>query len=255
MKLIEELLLVSKPSWSPLLAGFTAPACSVFISSILISSHSLAQSLSINLTDNLIPAEKEVSSFIELPEFEFGSYDLRLTEPINDIARELQKSGDHSNAVAVFKQALHVTRINHGLYSETQIPLLEDIIESDIALRNWDAVDRHYAYMEHLYRRLYKIDDSRLEIGLQKVSSWHINALNTNLDDKRIEHLQHANRLFRLRLQVAELTLNADDPKVEFLHQNIRICEYRLYLASDIRKEMLRHNKERRGNSFAGSRD
>ena len=83
------------------------------------------------------------------------------------------------------------------------------------------------------------MDDPRLESGLRKVSAWHVNALNVNLDGRRIEHLRKANKLFKLRMQIAENTLSLDDPKFAVLAQNIEICERELFLASDLNREMM----------------
>jgi len=175
---------------------------------------------------------------------DFGPYDYRLLEPLDDQGELQQRMGDHEGAVRTFKQALHLTRINNGLHHESQIDVLDKLIASERVLRNWQDVDNHYAYMQHLYQRLYGIDDSRLEAGLQKVASWHVSAFNVDLDGKRIEHLQTANKLFHLRLKVAKLTLSADDPKFDFLYRNIALCERQLYLASGLNKEMM-HRQEK----------
>ena len=73
----------------------------------------------------------------------------------------------------LFKQALYVARINQGLHCESQISILDDIISSELALQNSEEVNGLYDYQEHLYRRLYDSDDSRLDAGISKVSAWH----------------------------------------------------------------------------------
>ena len=149
-----------------------------------------------------------------------------------------QSAGEHQQALALFKQALHVARINQGLYHESQIPIVDDIISAEIALQNWEEVDNYYAYQEHLYRRLYDTDDTRLETGLKKISAWHITAFNVNLGGNRIEHLRKVNKIFRLRRQIAENTLSSDDPKLAMLARNIKIFERELFLSSDLNREM-----------------
>jgi tetratricopeptide (TPR) repeat protein len=178
---------------------------------------------------------------------DFGPYDYRLAEPLQSLGSQLEATGNYNDALLVYQQALHVTRVNNGLYHESQVELVKRIIENNKALQNWEEVNNHFAYLEHLYRRIYEVKDPRLEIGLQQVVSWHVNALNINLDGKRLEHLQKANKLFKLRLKIAELTLTPDDPKFAFLHRNIAICERQLYLASDINKELMgKKNRPRR---------
>jgi hypothetical protein len=184
-----------------------------------------------------------------------GAYDQRLVEPLVDQARRLQEENQHEEASRLLQEALHLLRINNGLYDASQIDALDALIESEIALQDWESVDRYYTYMEHLYRRLYGVDDPRLEHGLQKVVAWHVNALNVNLDGKRMEHLQQASKLFKLRLQVAQLTLSADDPKLDFLYRNIAICERQLYLGSDLTKEMMQRQQKARQRALLADLD
>lgn len=181
------------------------------------------------------------------PATEVNAYDQALINPTFEQARRFQEDGSHAEAVKLYKEAIHILRINHGLYNDAQIDLIDAMIESEITLQNWEQVDKHYGYLENLYRKLYDISDPRLEIGLQKVVTWHVNALNFNIDGKRIEHLQQANKLFKLRLQIAQHTLHIDDPKLEYLNRNIEICERQLFLASDLNREMQKLQKRRQG--------
>ena len=256
MKVFEELLPASE-----------IKKLAIFIALLLLSSLSnsvYSQSLNSQRVDETISSHGqleqtderiEVAFPILLPdqileigagfEFEYGPYDLRSALQLDERGQLLQEAGDHLNASLHFKQALHISRVNAGLYHESQIELLDSLIDCDIALRNWEAVNNHYAYMELLYRRLYSIEDVRLESGLQKVVAWHISAMNVNLNGKRFEHLLQANKLFKLRLRVAELTLMADDPKLDFLYGRVAASERQLYLSSSLNREIQRRHRQR----------
>jgi len=156
----------------------------------LLSSDNFSQGLSLPLTNDLVPAIDPASRAITALESDFSAYDLRQIELLEDLGRFSQSSGEHRQALVLFKQALHVARINQGLYHESQISIVDDIISAEIALQNLGEVNDFYPYQEHLYRRLYDTDDSRLEAELRKVSAWHITALNVNLGGNRIEHLR-----------------------------------------------------------------
>lgn len=205
----------------------------------LLSNDSSAQDFSQNLTNDLAPALEPASRTVISAASGFGAYDQRQIESLEDLGRLSQEEGEYRQALMLFKQALHVARINHGLYHASQIPIIDDIISAEIALQNWEEVNNFYAYQEHLYRRIYDMDDPRLEVGLRKVSAWHVTALNVNLDGKRIEHLRKANKLYKLRKEVAERTLSLDDPKISMLARNIEIFERELYLSSDLNREMM----------------
>lgn len=176
----------------------------------------------------------------------FSPYQRDMLEPAIEDGLLAQENGNHSAAIAAFDQALQITRVSYGLYHESQIPLVESIIYSAMEMAAWDAVDDRFTYLEHLYRRLYDVDDPKLESGLQKVSSFHVNAFNINLDGRQEYHLRQAARLFQLRLEVAEHTLTEDHPKFDYLNQSIALSRQHLYLLSNRHKELLRLNA--RGN-------
>ena len=189
---------------------------------------------------------------LEQDELLFNPYDLNDLEPAIDSGIRFQEAGQHETAVEAFEQALQIVRIRYGLYSETQVPILEGIINSGMALKDWELVDRRYAYMENLYRKLYALDDPRLEHGLQKISSFHVNAFNINLDGRREYHLRRAAMLFQTRLQVAENTLAVGHPRFDYLNEGIAISRQHLYLMTTSYRERLNKKQgEERDNLLA----
>ncbi|MDG1025593.1 MAG: hypothetical protein P8R01_06615 [Gammaproteobacteria bacterium] len=225
-------------SFNPqLLATLIASLSIAFFSNI-----TFAQGLSVIMTEDLVPSVDPISRVITELDTDFGAYDQRQIEPLQDLGRRSQSAGDFQQALSFFRQALHVSRVNKGLYHESQISIIDSIISSEVALKNWEEVNNYYAYQEHLYLRLYASDDLRLEQGLKKMSNWHITAFNVNLDGNRIQHLRKANKLFKLRMRVAQNTLSLGDPRFSMLEKNIKICERELFLASDLNREMRRRH-------------
>ncbi|PCI79271.1 MAG: hypothetical protein COB20_05150 [SAR86 cluster bacterium] len=256
MTRIDELKTVNYSLDSQLVVPQLLATMLAMLSIAVLSSQAFAQGLSLNLTSELVPSLDPASRTIRTMESDFSAYDQRQIESLEDLGRLNLSLGEHQQALDLFKQALHVARINQGLYHESQISIVDDIISAEISLQNWEEADNYYAYQEHLYRRIYDTDDARLEAGLRKVSAWHITALNVNLDGKRIEHLRKANKLFKLRLQIAENTLSIGDPKFDMLVRNIEIFEKELFLSSDLNREMLirqQKDSQSRRNSFRQS--
>ncbi len=171
-------------------------------------------------------------------ELRYGPYDIRLKEALRGLGFRLKQEGQFEEASLVFKRALHVSRVNEGLNNESQLAIVERLIEVDQQLAAWDEVNDHFTYLEHLYKKLYKLDDPRLEQGLRKVVAWHFDASNFNLNGNRIEHLRKAHGLLKLRLQSAELTLSGEDPLLDSLKRNIERSEYYLYLNSELYQEL-----------------
>ena len=148
-------------------------------------------------------------------------YDLRGLESLDRRAQGLREAGRHQEAAALYRQALQTLRINRGLYHESQIPLLENLVENATEAGDWAAVDSHYAYMEHLYRRLYPPPDPRLERGLRKIVHWHRTAYDDGLTPLRFRHYYKFHQLQRLRLSIAEHTHPPDHPMLQALREEI----------------------------------
>ena len=173
----------------------------------------------------------------------FGPYDIKLKEALKGLGFQFKRAGDLMSASEAYKRALHISRINEGLFNESQLAIVERLIAVDQQMARWEEVDNHYGYLEHLYKKLYQKDDPRLEEGLRKVVAWHFDASNFNLNGRRIDHLRKAHGLLKLRLEIAELTLSGEDPLLDSLKRNIAQSEYYLYLSSDIYQEMSRERR------------
>src|SRR5690606_38217336 len=91
-------------------------------------------------------------------EVAYGPYDIRLAEPLQAAAAALEQSADPLQASQLYERALHVTRINDGLYSESQIAIVEKLIDCFALLEDWPQVDRNFRYLHLLYTKLYEKD-------------------------------------------------------------------------------------------------
>ena len=158
----------------------------------------LSQSLA-DASPESVPATSTIRADTQgtLSEEQFSPYDASQFQATMNKALALQEAGEHEAALPEFYRAWQIRRIEHGLYHEVQIPVLESLVVSELEAGEWEAADRHYDYMAHLYRRLYDIDDPRLEAGLQKLSSFHVNAFNVNLGGRREHHLRKAAEIHR----------------------------------------------------------
>lgn len=98
-------------------------------------------------------------------EEENGAYALGLSEELLGFGLALQRSGRHLQAVEVFQRGTHITRINHGLYSEQQIPFLKGSINSLAALQDIRAADDLQDY-------LIRVQERALAPGAERISAW-----------------------------------------------------------------------------------
>jgi hypothetical protein len=184
------------------------------------------------------PATLQYRAAIEEIEGIEGAYGNGLPQTLMGLGTALQEQNAHAEAVEVFKRAMHVTRINEGLYNLDQVPILERLIESYIADENWeDANDRH-SYLFWLHRRNFGQSDTRLLPIIEKLSNWHLNLYTLNLSDGMHEHLITAHSLFKLAVNIIDSNSGNDDLRLVKSLRGLTVTNYflRRYQAENARK-------------------
>jgi len=129
---------------------------------------------------------------LQLLEQEQGPYSPSLAEPLMDMGRYLQESGDPAQARLLYQRALHVLRVNEGLYSEQQMPLLRSLFVVHRRLGDWRALDGRYDYFFRLAATSGQLD---AETAVEYFR-WQREALRRQLDSsdyRRLLSLYEAN--------------------------------------------------------------
>ncbi len=140
---------------------------------------------------------------IELLESSRGPYDAALSEQLVSLGVGYQQQGQHELAIEAFKRAMHIDRIHEGLYNLNQAPVFERLIESYVALGDWDeANDRHH-HLYWLHRRNFGKDDPRMLPVLDKLSNWHINAFTTK-GNVYYDHLINAQSIYNMAVEIID---------------------------------------------------
>lgn len=133
-----------------------------------------------------------------------GVYLPELSEILLDLGKTYQVLGHHTEAVATFKRSLHISRVNNGLYTLDQLPILELIIKSNTALSDWEELDRNYHYLYWVNRRAYGDKDPRLLPVIDRVGRWHLNAYQLESDEFPFKHLLSADDLFSDAIEIIQ---------------------------------------------------
>jgi len=84
---------------------------------------------------------------IDTLETEMGPFNPALSQTLNQLGESLQKQGQHSEAIRIFRRAIHVKRVNQGLYTPEQVPTIKRIISSYLTLKNFSKSDDAYEYL------------------------------------------------------------------------------------------------------------
>ena len=112
---------------------------------------------------------------------ELGIYDAALIEAYADFAAFYMELEDYPNAVRLYGEALQIARINTGLYSEQQLPIIGALIDNNGKLREWDAVDDLQQLNYHISSRLYDLGDAEYLAAVEDFGSWKLRVIRENL--------------------------------------------------------------------------
>lgn len=176
------------------------------------------------------PGSASFERQLELLEGEGGPYADTLAEPLADLARLHRRNGNLLQAQQAYQRALHVVRINEGLYSENQVPILRELFETYRMTGDMATLDARYEYFFRLYgsgRPPYT--PVRLNAALEYLR-WQREAVRLELDEQETRRMFD---MYSLNEQLLEDV--AQDPAVDFqVYRALTLSQLRnLYLLRD----------------------
>ena len=138
-------------------------------------------------------------------EAEHGVYDPVSGEYLLALGLFYQRQDKHEQAVAALERALQIKRVNEGLQSDSQLAILEQLVESNIAIADWDAVDSNYQQLLWISKRNYDASDPRLLPALDRVARWKLKAYKESLlDGGALNTIGASEKLFRDTIEILE---------------------------------------------------
>lgn len=178
----------------------------------------LSKSQKLGLLRNIDAYQDDISNL----ESEEGVYGNGLVEKLASLGLSYQYLGQHNKAIEVFKRAIHVNRVNDGLYSEGQVQILQRQIASHIALGQWKDVSEKYGYLYWLNSQNYGKDDPRMLSTFDQLSSWHLRAYSMRFGKDRIantEHLITAHKFIEHSIELLEQDENRPDQEQKLIKE------------------------------------
>ncbi|MCF7981178.1 MAG: energy transducer TonB [Pseudomonadales bacterium] len=167
-------------------------------------------------------------------ENEYGVYDSRLSEQLMGLGLAYQNQGEHKSAIGSFKRAAHINRINHGLYSLSQGPMLRHLVESYSADNDWKNANDKQQLLYELERRNYGDDNPKLLATLSEMVEWHLDAFQRG---SNITHLLRAWELNQHAISIIETNfgpddLQLDDALVRQVSTSYHLAEYQMSISA-----------------------
>ena len=158
-----------------------------------------------------------------------GAWDQALTEELTALGTLQQQEGAHPLAIDTLSRAMHINRINEGLHTLGQVPVVERMIDSYAALGDWPSVDLYQNYLYFVQQKAYGSEDPRLIPVLHRLGQWNIEAFNLGFGDPLGGRLSTAQLLFNAATRMVGIHFGTDDERyVPYL----RSVAYSAYLVS-----------------------
>jgi len=101
-------------------------------------------------------------------------YSENLREQYAALGQLLQRAGDFEGSIEVLEKAMHIGRVNQGLFTIEQIPLVESIIASQTELGNYSEVDDYHEYLYYIQQKTYPEGDPRLLAAKERWADWSV---------------------------------------------------------------------------------
>lgn len=196
-------------SRAPLCAALIHRACTALSGALLLtfmagSAVLLAQEIDTPATQqrhsaDAVAQEQSFRKTIADLESTQGAYATALSEQLLSLALALQSQERHEEALSLFKRGMHLARINDGLHSTRQVPLLQGQIASHIALGNYLKADERQHYMYRVQVRN-KDNGEPLTMALMQQADWQRNAYLLGLGPQGYIRIMNMWDIYRLAL-------------------------------------------------------
>ncbi|WP_226704856.1 hypothetical protein [Microbulbifer elongatus] len=193
-------------------------------------------------------AADEYRQRIEDMEAEYGAYGAGIDEQLMGLASALQRSGNHEEAISEFRRAMLINRVNEGLYSLNQVPMIERMIESQIALSQWEEANDNHEYLFWLHAKNYGERDPRMLPIINQLSNWHLQAYIDEKGATLFEHLINATNMYALAVDIISHNFGANDLRLVEALRGLKATNYYLATYAGEPQEAIVINT-----SFAGS--
>ncbi|MEP5764547.1 MAG: hypothetical protein ABJ308_08130 [Halieaceae bacterium] len=106
------------------------------------------------------PEAEQWLDLIQQSEWQLGPYGADLSETLLDAANYFHSRGDYRSAIVHWRRAVHLTRVNDGLYSDLQLPVLRQLLQTYLAMQDYESAHEIQAYLYHLHKQQYQLGET-----------------------------------------------------------------------------------------------
>lgn len=166
---------------------------------------------------------------IDALESQQSAFSPHLGESIQQLAKHYFDQQDFAQAAENYNRALYIERINFGLYSAQQKPILIGLVASLEAQNKWPEAFAKQQYAHWLYNRREPNSPLDSVSELQALADWHIKAY-LKTDKVNHLHLVEAQKLYLQYVKTYDKNDGANDKRLIPVFQGLLNATY--YLAN-----------------------
>jgi tetratricopeptide (TPR) repeat protein len=134
-----------------------------------------------------------------------GPYDPQLGEQLLGLGLLYKNQGRYQEAAEALNRSLHIKKVNDGIQSMSQAPILEALIEVNRAAADWEALDQNYHVLLWLHQRHLKSGDPALLPVILRAGTWKLEAYSKGLiGDSRSAILYDLVDMFQTTVEIME---------------------------------------------------
>lgn len=176
-------------------------------------------------TDINVSIENYQSAIAE-QENEAGPYDPALSELSFGLGNVLLHNHRYTEAISAYKRSMHLHRVNDGVYSPSQAPMLRGIIKSHIQLGQIKDASQNYRQLFWLYVKTYGKKDPRLIPLMSEIGQWHLETYAQTGHQEDIYHLKAASRLYLSAIELTTENLGPSNLQLVGPLNNLALTSY-----------------------------
>ncbi len=110
-----------------------------------------------------------------------GAFNAGLDQELLSLGTLWQEAGDFVKAQEAFDRALHINRVNSGLFGMGQVPIIERTIENHLARGDLVAADEQQEYLLYVQRKNFADRSVDLLPALTRFAEWNLFAFRARL--------------------------------------------------------------------------
>ncbi|MAY01849.1 MAG: hypothetical protein CMQ38_02580 [Gammaproteobacteria bacterium] len=139
------------------------------------------QSLSLSVSEAFRETPAQYQEVIDSLEIEGGVYEQQLSEAYLSLGSIYQQLDEHELAIEAFDNALHISRINNGLYNEGQLNIVSELVESYLSIGDFMAANQQQEYLFFVQQKLYGPDHPVHLAKLLEYADWNLHAASLSM--------------------------------------------------------------------------